>query len=309
MIGAYGAAAYNDGHMLKIFQAPLALGSFSNGVDQGPDVLLREGLLTALAHNGIEAEVHEPIEVRGELTDKGKLRNFDAVVNFNKELLSQIIESTNKGDVALTLGGDHSIGMGSMLATKQRCGDACIVYIDAHPDCSNPEETLTGNLHGMPLSTALGDALHAEFGGPHYNYDEVIILGAKDMDDHEVRYMQVKGIRYITMDEITEQGIAHAFATAQQLVGEKPVHVTLDIDSIDVSEAPGTGIINQGGLSYREVSYLCRKLSELNIVAVDVVEVNPARDEEGKTVQLGIELAVSLLGGEWSRYMRYLESH
>ncbi len=309
MIGAYGVAAYNDGHMLKIFQAPLALGSFSNGVDQGPDAMLREGLLAALAHNGIEAEVHEPIEAHGEPTDKGKLRNFGAVVNFNKELLNQIIESTNKGDVALTLGGDHSIGMGSMLATKQRHTDACIVYIDAHPDCSNPEETLTGNLHGMPLSTALGDALHAEFGGAHYGYDEVIILGAKDMDDHEVRYMQAKGIRYVTMDEITEQGIAHAFTTTRKLVGEKPLHVALDIDSVDVSEAPGTGIINQGGLSYREVSYLCRKLSELNVVALDVVEVNPARDEDGKTVQLGIELAVSLLGGEWSRYMRYLESH
>ncbi len=295
--------------MLKIFQAPLALGSFSNGVDQGPDAMLREGLLTALAHNGIKAEVRESIEADGEPIDKGKLRNFDAVVNFNRELLGQITESTNRGDIALTLGGDHSIGMGSMLATKQRHAGACIVYIDAHPDCSNPEETLTGNLHGMPLSTALGDALHAEFGGPHYNYDEVIILGAKDMDDHEVRYMQAKGIRYITMDEITEQGVAHAFTTARELVGERPLHVALDIDSVDVSEAPGTGIINQGGLSYREVGYLCRKLSELNIVAVDVVEVNPARDEEGKTVQLGIELAVSLLGGEWSRYMRYLESH
>lgn len=295
--------------MLKIFQAPLALGSFSSGVDQGPEVLLKEALLHALHHNGIDAEVFEPIEVNGEPKDKGNLRNYDAVIDFNKRLLEQIVGSTDGADIAMTLGGDHSVGMGSMLATKRRHMDACLVYIDAHPDCSNPKETLTGNLHGMPLSTVLGDALYSEFGGAHYAYSEVIIVGAKDMDQHEVRYLDAKGIRYITMDEIIEQGIAHAFVSAKELLNGRALHVALDIDSIDVSEAPGTGIINQGGLSFREVSYLCRKLSELNVVAIDLVEVNPTRDVGLKTVQLGAELAINLLGGEWSRYTRYMESH
>ncbi len=295
--------------MLKIFQAPLALGSFSNGVDQGPEVMLREGLQHALQYNGIESEVFEPIEVRGEPHDKVKLRNYDAVIEFNKELLAQIIGNTDPADVALSLGGDHSIGMGTMLATKRRHSDACIVYIDAHPDCSNPEETLTGNLHGMPLSTALGDALHSEFGGEHYNYDEVIIVGAKDMDEHEVRYMKDNDIHYITMDDITAKGIAQIVEEVKQIVGDRPVHAALDIDSIDESEAPGTGIINQGGLSFREVSYLCRQLAACKIVALDVVEVNPARDRELMTVHLAIELATNLMGGEWSKYTRYLESH
>ena len=295
--------------MLKIFPAPLALGSYSDGVEQGPAAILHESLLHALQHNSLEAEVLEPVEVRHEPTSKGRLRNYDAVTEFNKELRAQILQHTQPGDVALTLGGDHAVGFGSMFATKQRFADACVVYIDAHPDCSNPDETLTGNLHGMPLSTVLGDALYGEFGGLHYGADEVIIMGAKDVDAHEAEYLQRKGIRVVSMDAIIERGIAYALEEVNKLVGGRPVHVALDIDAIDETEAPGTGIINQGGLSFREVSYLCRKLALLKPVAVDVVEVNPARDEQLKTVHLATELAMYLLGGEWSRYDRYLLEH
>ncbi len=300
------------GAMLKIYQAPLALGSYSVGVEQGPEVLLREGLLTALKHNGIDAEVFEPIGLsEGSATVDG-LRNYHAVVKFNQDLGQQILENTRGDDVALTLGGDHAVGIASMIATKQRHAKTCVVYIDAHPDCSNPKQTLSGNIHGMPLSTALGDALYSKFTGGawasrHYAYDEVMIIGAKDIDAHEAEYMAEHNITCITMDTVIEQGIAAIYDRVHDWLAGRPLHVALDIDAIDGSEAPGTGIINRGGLTYREVSYLCRHLAHESVVALDLVEVNPTRDQGLKTVRLGTELVLSLLGGEWSAYTGYLQ--
>ena len=108
------------------------------------------------------------------------------------------------------------------------------------------------------------------------------------------------------MDEVIEKGIAQCLNRIAKQVAGRPVHVSLDIDSIDTSEAPGTGIINKGGFSYREISYLCRHLSKQDIVAIDIVEVNPKKDIDSKTVHLASELCVNLLGGEWSPYSRYI---
>ena len=110
------------------------------------------------------------------------------------------------------------------------------------------------------------------------------------------------------MDEVTEHGIAECLKQLRTKIAGRPTHVSLDIDSIDMSEAPGTGIINKGGFSFREISYLCRYLSDEQIVGIDVVEVNPGRDIDDRTVHLASELAVNLLGGEWSAYNQYLSA-
>lgn len=296
--------------MLKIAQAATSLGSFNQGSEKAPAVILDTTLRAGLEKNAIAFSVLKPVEdIQKTPSKPGKLRNHAEMIDFTTRLYEQIMSAAKPHDVVLTLGGDHSVSIGSMFASKARNAKTCILYIDAHPDCNNPADTPTGNIHGMPLSTVLGDALYTDFKyAKKYSYDEVFIIGAKDIDAAEMAYLQENKIHFYTMDAIITRGIAEILDEVQEKLNGRSLHVSLDIDSIDSSEAPGTGIVNRGGLSYREVSFLCRRLSCEAIIALDCVEVNPQRDVNNKTVLLAGDLIISLLGGEWSPYTQYLVS-
>ncbi|MSR68458.1 hypothetical protein EXS66_01570 [Candidatus Saccharibacteria bacterium] len=295
--------------MVKIYSARTCLGSFNKGTELAPKEILGRSLMSGLAKNAIQSQLGATEELlRADKGDAVNAHYRSALVEFNKSLYKKIIKSTSSTDIALTLGGDHAISIATMFATKKRHSDCVVVYIDAHPDCNEPQSSPTGNIHGMPLATVLGDSLYSDFKLPKYRYDEVFMMGIKDADKFERRYIKKNNILCVLMDEIIEKGIAAALKKIKQQISGRPVHVSLDIDSIDVSEAPGTGIINKGGLSYREVSYLCRNLAQEKIVAIDLVEVNPTRDIADKTINLSAELIINLLGGQWSVYDRYLDA-
>lgn len=295
--------------MIKIFSAATSLGSFNNGTELAPKEIINTSLKAALHENSLQFELAKPLELlEAELGRNSKLRYYRALIDYNQKLYADIIDGSNAEDVVVCLGGDHSVSIATMFASKLRHSDTVIVYIDAHPDCNGPDDTPTGNIHGMPLATVLGDSLYADFELPKYGYDEAYLIGIKDADISEQEYLMNNKILNISIDQIIERGIAESFEHIKKQIANRPVHVSLDIDSIDMSEAPGTGIINKGGLSFREISYLCRHLAKENIIGIDVVEVNPERDEKSKTVHLAAELATNLLGGEWSAYKRYLSS-
>lgn len=295
--------------MIKIFSAATSLGSFNKGTELAPREIINSSLKPALDKNNLRYEFMKPLElIEAELGSNPKLRYHQALVDFNQKLYSSIVDSSSADDVIICLGGDHSVSIATMFVSKLRYSDAVVVYIDAHPDCNGPSSTPTGNIHGMSLATVLGDAIYDDFNLPKYNYDEVFLVGIKDVDLSEQDYLKQNDIFNISIDQVIERGIAESFELIHDQIADRPVHVSLDIDSIDVSEAPGTGIINKGGFSFREISYLCRHLANENIVGIDVVEVNPERDEKNKTVHLASELAINLLGGEWSMYNRYLSN-
>lgn len=295
--------------MIKIFSAATCLGSFNYGTELAPREIIKNSLKPALEKNNFKYQLL-PIQelLEANLGDNPKLRYHEALVDYNQKLYSSIIDTSGVDDIVLCLGGDHSISIATMFATKLRFADAVIVYIDAHPDCNGPDKTPTGNIHGMSLATVLGDSLYSNFSLPKYSYDEAYLIGIKDADKSEVEYLDNNQILNISMDRVIEEGIAASLQLIQKKISGRPVHVSLDIDSIDLSEAPGTGIINKGGFSFREVSYLCRHLAAENIIGIDVVEVNPERDMESKTTHLAAELSINLLGGKWSAYTRYLSA-
>ncbi len=296
--------------MLKVIPACTSLGSANAGTEKAPAALLETSLKAGLERNHIAYELLPAIEDNMSLADKTpqRLHNYAAVVDFNKRLHTEIIQRVGANDIALTLGGDHSVGIGSIFATKAHHAEACLVYIDAHPDCVGPGETLSGNLHGMQVSTVLGDGIYVDFNLPKYQYSEVFMIGVKDIDQPEYEYMDAHKIHYYTMDDIIRRGVADVLDEVTHHIDSRPIHVSYDSDSLDVSEAPATGITNRGGLTYREASYLCRQLACQNVVAVDMVEVNPTHDVDNKTVLLASELIVALLGGEWSQYSQYMQA-
>jgi arginase len=140
-------------------------------------------------------------------------------------------------------------------------------------------------------------------------------IGLRDIDPVEGSMLRKSGLHLFTMREVDKFGVASCIEQALQRIdpqGTRPIHLSLDVDGIDPSCAPGTGTQARGGLSYREIHYICEEVAlTRRLVSMDLVEINPGLDRlQGQalhgddpdlktttqTVQLGVELALSALG-------------
>gem|GEM_PF-6758732 len=292
---------------IVLVAAGTSLGSFSTGAENGPSTMMEAGLAGVLATVARQIRELEVPDVSIAGSDVSGIRNAAQLIPW-LAALRQLTTQVGPTEITIVLGGDHSVGVASLLATKTRHPDAVCIYIDAHPDCQAPETSPTGNLHGMPVRIACGQALSESFVGPYWHPSDVFMLGIKDIDLAEANWIQQADVPNATMDDVIGGGIGLIMDQIADWIAGRPVHVSYDIDAIDSLYAPGTGIRNQGGLSYREATYISRRLSRQRIVAVDLVEFNPRRDIDGQTCQLSLELLGHLFGARWDGYTRYLHT-
>lgn len=165
------------------------------------------------------------------------------------------------------------------------------------------ETSPSGNIHGMSLSASLGygDPSLTELGGicPKIRPENVVIIGARQLDPQEKELIRSKGIKCYTMHEIDRYGMARVIEEAIQIVSANTdgVHLSFDVDSLDPAEAPGTGTPVRGGVNYREAHLALELMHESGIItSAEFVEVNPTLDKENRTSRLTVELIASLLG-------------
>jgi arginase len=124
-------------------------------------------------------------------------------------------------------------------------------------------------------------------------------VGARDVDPGERELIQKLGIRFITMREIDERGMSACMDEAIEIASRASggYAVTFDVDALDPGDAPGSGTLVRGGLTYREAHLAMEKIAEAGgMRSLEVVEINTALDVNNKTAELGVELILSALG-------------
>ncbi|MBI2833445.1 MAG: arginase, partial [Acidobacteria bacterium] len=213
----------------------------------------------------------------------------------------------DKGGMPLVLGGDHSLGAGSVAASaaharRQNKGIG-LLWIDAHGDMNTPATTMSGNVHGMPLAALLGaePVELSRIGGffPKVSPEQTVLIGLRNLDDAERQRVIASGIRVFTMKDIDRVGIAAVAEAALAIAGTGTygIHVSFDLDVCDPTIAPGVGTPVKGGLNYREAHVMMELVADSGqLVSLDMVEVNPILDVQNATAILGTELALSALG-------------
>jgi arginase len=215
--------------------------------------------------------------------------------------------SIEEGAVPLVLGGDHSLGAGSVAASAAHARAAGkplgLLWIDAHGDMNTPASTPSGNVHGMPLAALLGPepAELSSIGGfsPTVLPQHTALIGVRNLDEREKHLVRGSGVHVYTMKDIDRLGVATVASQALEAVtlGTAGVHVSFDLDVCDPSIAPGVGTPVKGGLNYREAHLLMEMVAESGLLmGLDLVEVNPTLDIRNTTAELGTELALSALG-------------
>lgn len=291
---------------IRVIGAPMDLGADRRGVDIGASAIRYAGLndrLRSLGHTVHDIGNLVIPQPESQPIGNSKVKYLEPIVQVSEELATMVASALRAKEFPLVLGGDHSIALGSIAGIASVYNDVGVLWIDAHSDFNTDETTPTGNIHGMILaaSAGIGHASLTHLGGwsPKIHTSTIVIVGARDLDVKEKELLHTHGIHVFTMSDIDRQGISIIMQQAVALAGQnkKGIHLSLDMDALDPKEAPGVGTPVRGGLSYRE-AHLAMEIiaTSAQLVAMDVVEVNPILDRENATALLAVELVLSALG-------------
>lgn len=299
-----------DGRRVSIIGAPCGFGASIAGVDLGPAAMRVAGLRQRIAQLGYE--VRDLGDLRFDCPTEPpahgeKLRYLPEIKAACVQLAEDVKKSLKGGELPVVLGGDHSIAIGSVAGVssfyRERGQSLGLVWFDAHADMNTPETTPSGNIHGMPLAVLLGygtpELTGIEGFSPKIDPRFCAHIGARDVDAGERELIRKLGMRFFTMREIDERGMNACMDEAIAIASKADAgyHVTLDVDALDPGDAPGSGTVVRGGLTYREAHLAMEKIAEAGgAVGLEVVEINTALDINNRTAELGVELILSALG-------------
>jgi arginase len=296
---------------LHLIGVPLDLGGGRRGVDMGPSAFRIAGLgerLTALGCTVIDrGNLPAPIPETQDPRDDHKKYIHD-IARVCQQVYDMALVSFDQGAMPIVLGGDHSLGAGSIAAAaewanRKRRMPLGLLWIDAHGDMNTPATSLSGNVHGMPLAALLGSEPFelSQIGGfsPKVLPAHTVLVGIRNLDEREKIAVRDSGVHVFTMKDIDRQGIASVMEQAVELAGNGTagIHVSFDMDVCDPLIAPGVGTPVKGGLDYREAHMVMEIVADSGrLTSLDLVEVNPTLDVRNTTAELGTELALSALG-------------
>lgn len=220
-------------------------------------------------------------------------KNAAAVLSANQALHDAVKAAALEGDTVLTVGGDHSVAMGSIAGALAARPTTGVIWVDAHADINLPSESLSGNIHGMPVAFLMKLLDVGSIAGANWLSEvptlapqSIVYIGLRDVDAAERALLRQHHIKRFTMREVDKYGIGRVMEMAMDHLlgdGARPIHLSFDIDAVDPSVAPATGTSVQGGLNYREAHYIAEEVAASGMLgSMDMVEVNPLLGATGK---------------------------
>lgn len=253
---------------LRIFKAPMGLGQRHAGVEKAPSMIV-DGFdfwSTFVPRGSFkEVTVHECPEPELNLTND--------ILTFAHE----------EGDMVLTVGGDHLVAFYSTAAQLYKHGpeNLGVIWVDAHTDINTEESSVTGNKHGMVVSGLMG--LESFWGtaiaaGYELRPENIVYVGARDMDPYEKEFIQKHDIRVYSSDDIRRHGARAVMGKVlyDDLAHVQNIHCSFDVDVIDPTIFPATGTPVPGGITTIDAMYIMMSIGDdVRFSSMDLVEFNP----------------------------------
>lgn len=241
--------------------------SFERGAALAP-AAIREALWSDRGNLATQSGLEIGSDI--ELVDRGNVALSDTDSAADDSLMIATVErALASGAVPLSLGGDHAVTFPLVAAIAAHHGPVNILHFDAHPD-------LYADFDGNPRSHASPFARIMEAG----HATRLVQVGIRTLTKHCSDQAERFGVDIIPMI---------GFAPEMVPVLDGPLYISIDLDGIDPSEAPGVAHPEPGGLTVREVLAVLAK-QNARIVGADIVELNPSRDQNGVTAILAAKL-------------------
>jgi arginase len=293
---------------IALIGAPADIGASTRGASMGPEALRVAGLRQALESHGLE--VHDTGNLAGPPNPwqppVGGYRHLDEVIAWSRATHEAVYAELARGRLPILLGGDHSLGIGSISAAARHCRETRktlrVLWLDAHADFNTSELTPSGNLHGMPMACLCGFGPRelVEIGGqvPALDPRAVRLIGVRSVDPGERRFVHEQKLEVFDMRYVDELGMRNTMEVALATMNaDSHLHVSFDVDFLDPEIAPGVGTTVPGGPSYREAQLCMEMIADSGrLGSLDIVELNPALDLRNRTAELAVDLVESLFG-------------
>jgi arginase len=294
---------------INIIEACSDLGTHVDGSELGPIEIVNNLNTNKIAN---VYKINKVNTVKSK--DKADLeKNLDGVNEFTKNIFNQVSSIIKNNGFPLTIGGDHSVVIGSILASNKLQGNLGVIWIDAHGDYNTFETTHTGNLHGLPFAAVSGyncDKLTNFVDGLYVNPKNCVVVGARSIDPWEIGNIKDAGVTVFTTEDIKLEGARNIMNKAIKIASNNTngIHISYDLDVIDPLVAPGVSIPEENGINEDEAYLIMDEIIDnIELVkSMDLVEYNPTRDKNDVTRDIGINLINNIVVLIYSYFFIFL---
>jgi arginase len=301
---------------IKFIEVKSEIGAGTRGASLGIDAIK----IAALDYGSTLFNKIETTEIKNEnqllFEQSGSLyaKRIKGILNIYDRIAKEVSDSLRKKEFPIILAGDHSTAGGTiagvrMAFPKQKLG---VIWIDAHADLHSPFTTPTGNIHGMPLATALAeDNISNRMNkpdketiemwnklknvgniSPKITYRDLVYIGVRDVEPEESYLIKKHKVKTFSTAEVKRNGVEKiARDTLAHLSHCNFIYVSFDVDSMDSSISKGTGTPVRNGITEKEAGSLCvRLVQNEKVVCFEIAEVNPTLDKENLMAENTFEI-------------------
>ncbi|MFZ5823126.1 MAG: arginase family protein [Bacillota bacterium] len=279
---------------IQLLGFPTTLGLPRDAAIHAPEALRAFGLVQTLQNLGHHVIDHGDMSLAAGRSEDSARERVRKVAEAARMQRDHWLKHHQRDDLMFTVGGDHSTSLGTIWALRAMGHDFDIVWIDAHGDFNIIETSPTGNPHGMVLAMATG--LLPEAAPRLISPDRLRLWGIRDLDPGERALLDRERVEVLNPEQVRHEWerIIHRL---------KPnIFLSFDMDSVDPTEAPGTRTPVPGGFHRHEALDLVAAVArQRNILAVDLVEYHPDRDQGSITAELALDVAQTAVTGQTVR--------
>jgi len=307
--------------IIQILEVPSEIGAGTRGaslgieamklaaLNKGSDFFLQYPPRIIHADNHI---LHEPI-------DHPFAKGIEHIVSLYERVSTEVAATVTHNPFTILLAGDHSIAGGTIAGVKRaypekRLG---VIWIDAHADLHSPYTTPSGNVHGMPLATAIAEDnldlkvndIDAETESyweqlksigeisPKVDPRDLVLIAVRDTEFQEDFLKEKHQIKNYSVAEFRERGVNEIVEEARRKLSDCDlIYVSFDVDSMDSALSQGTGTPVSGGITNHEaMDLLGRLVQDPKVVCLEVTEVNPILDMGNRMAEMTFEILESVV--------------
>ncbi|MBI2729973.1 MAG: arginase [Sphingobacteriales bacterium] len=301
---------------IKLIEVPSEIGAGTRGASLGIEAIkiaaldFMSSFFIHFPSEKIETENHllyEPIH-------SPYAKRITGVTNIYERMSKAVCETIKSNFFPIILSGDHSSAGGTiaglkMAKPKSKLG---VIWIDAHADLHTPYTTPSGNMHGMPLSTSIGEdnedcAVHEldektkkawdnlkRIGKIHPKVlpEDIVFISLRDYEKEERHLIEKYGMKVITTKEVRSKGPENIVRSVIRYLADcTDIYISFDVDSLDSSISKGTGTPVGNGLREREAEDLISKfMQNRKICCFEITEVNPTLDKENLMAEIAFNI-------------------
>lgn len=301
---------------IKLIEVPSEIGAGTRGASLGIDAIkiaaldFMSSFFIHFPSEKIPADdklLYEPIQ-------SPYAKRIKGVVTMYEKVSSSVSNCIKHHFFPVVLSGDHSTSGATIAGIKlaKPASKLGVIWIDAHADLHTPYTTPSGNMHGMPLATAINEdnmecAVHQldEETKNHWDYlkgigkiapkilpEDIVFISLRDFEKEEKFLIDKYGIKVVTTKEVRNKGAENVVRSVLRYLSDcTDIYVSFDVDSLDSAISKGTGTPVGNGLREREAEDLISKfMQNRKVCCFEVTEVNPTLDRENLMAEIAFNI-------------------